>query len=157
MNIHVYASMLLYVYVYLCMCIDDLWLWSCSDDFDVDLLERQELHHIMQQPSVDEVTLGPRPTAASLGLKESIEECMKVSDEPGEHFVFLVGITLRSFFSVWNMQCLNSVSQYSLENYRCYCCCCCFCAFAAVKLHQILPQSSVDSCTSIGRLVLLLY
>ena len=57
-------------------------------DPDVEQLKNQELDSLLMPPPVESAsegpTLGPRPTAASLGLKESIEECMKVAKDDGE-------------------------------------------------------------------------
>ena len=63
-------------------------------DPDVDSLAEQELENILlgDDGELNNETslvplptpnskLGPRPTAASLGLKESIEECMKIAPE----------------------------------------------------------------------------
>lgn len=36
---------------------------------------------LMPPPSSSCFPIGPRPTAASLGIKESIEECMKINDD----------------------------------------------------------------------------
>ena len=54
-----------------------------SRDPDVEQLERQELDQLLMPPPCQE-GLGPRPTAASLGLTESIEECMKVTKSEGK-------------------------------------------------------------------------
>ena len=51
-------------------------------DPDVEQLERQELDQLLMPPPACE-GFGPRPTAASLGLTESIEECMKISKDDG--------------------------------------------------------------------------
>ena len=55
-----------------------------SADPDVEQLERAELDSLLMPPppAVKRPGLLPRPSLASLGITDSIEECMKV--EPGE-------------------------------------------------------------------------
>ena len=57
-------------------------------DPDVARLEKVELDSVLMPPPMSEggVGYGPRPTAASLGLKESIEECMKPTPPPSRVF-----------------------------------------------------------------------
>jgi hypothetical protein len=57
-----------------------------SDHFDVDM-DKLELDSALMPPPWDCAPCGiqgPRPTAASLGLKESIEECLKVPENTEE-------------------------------------------------------------------------
>jgi len=53
-----------------------------ADDPDIRSLEDAELKTVLRtlSGSLQQPDLGPRPTAASLGLTESIDECMKVCD-----------------------------------------------------------------------------
>ena len=53
-------------------------------DAEVERLERVELDSLLMPPPGVTGYPGPRPTAASLGLKESIDECLITSEEPGK-------------------------------------------------------------------------
>ena len=63
----------------------DLLNESEMTDLEQQVLDSvlQELPQLVDHSDVDVIKLGPRPTAASLGLKESIEECMKVTEPEG--------------------------------------------------------------------------
>lgn len=50
-------------------------------DAEVERLERVELDSLLMPPPGISGYPGPRPTAASLGLKESIEECLVPTEE----------------------------------------------------------------------------
>ncbi len=65
-------------------------------DPDVEQLERDELDSILMPPP--NTGLGPRPTAASLGLKESIEECMAVPQDESKYHTLTLLIYDNSWF-----------------------------------------------------------
>lgn len=57
-----------------------------QQDPDIEQLQQQELDSLLMPPPSLEESVAvaiQRPTAASLGLKESIEECMKVVKKHG--------------------------------------------------------------------------
>ena len=56
---------------------------SDERDPEVENLESAELESILMASQ-----MGPRPTAASLGLKESIEDCLKSSNCCSKLFIF---------------------------------------------------------------------
>ena len=63
-------------------------------DAEVERLERVELDSLLMPPPGVTGYPGPRPTAASLGLKDSIDECLKPSEEPGESGEQIYGLYL---------------------------------------------------------------
>ena len=72
---------------------------ECAEDIDTDLtVKRLEEEEFRQVTSDCVAGLGPRPTAALLGLKESVEECLRVPTEKG--ITFLRFVVIFSIFSL---------------------------------------------------------
>ena len=61
-------------------------------DGDVERLGKEELDGLLMPPPDAAGYPGPRPTAASLGLKESIEECLVPTDEMSKPRIILNAI-----------------------------------------------------------------
>ena len=60
-----------------------------ADDPDVHSLEKAEFESVLSAQDCGP-SLGPRPTAASLGIKESIDECMRTAPSSREWRVSII-------------------------------------------------------------------